>query len=149
MPSDWWLSFSSLPLFPNLRHVRASDNVFTDYGDRGPSPTPSVTSLTSLRHLSRLTLFMGGKLRLEDLRLLSTLPMLASFEAMWMHWESGHEDSAAEWEALKASKAQKQRNKRKALEKDEEEEEEEVKAEENDEDEDEGGTRQRSRGRRR
>ena len=135
MPPDWWLSFSSLPLFPNLRHVRAHDNVFTSYGDRQPSPSPSVTSLASLRHLSRLSLEMGGKLRVGDLRLLSTLPMLASFEAMWMHWESGNEETLAEWEAVKASSQKKQRTKRKVQEEEDKGEEEEVKAEDEEEEE--------------
>ena len=104
--SPW--SFSSLLLFPNLRRVETKGGVLTSHGGR-PRPhspeefaIPAVGSLVSLSHLTRISLCMGGQLSVRDLRLLSTLPALASFHAVHMTFATGSEETLEEWKAVSA-----------------------------------------------
>ena len=90
-------SFASLPLFPNLRHV---------YGLHAipPEHVPDLTSLASLRHLTRVSLYMAGCLEVWKLRLLVALPVLASFAAQYTSFEAGSAETLREWQAVRAGK---------------------------------------------
>ena len=87
---DWVASIGSIARCPNLRRVQAWNGLLTLY-DRKPH-CPSVTlttpTLSSMRHLTRVVL-CNELLVVADMRLLSTLPALASFSAQCIQFESG------------------------------------------------------------
>ena len=104
-PSDWPVSFADLVRYPNLRRVHTSNHVLTQYGrgsrgDRDASSIAPCPNLSSMRHLTSVSLFMGGEVSIEDMRLLATLPALASFSGSWMSFEHGSEDTLRQWQAL-------------------------------------------------
>ena len=113
MPADWPLTLASLLRYPNLRRLHAEDSLFARLGDRRqqqqqqqhPSPSALSPSLSSMRHLTRLSLFIpyGDPLRVEDMRLLATLPVLASFEARHTKFARGNRTTQQQWQALTAS----------------------------------------------
>ena len=125
VPRNWPWSFSTLLLFPHLRYLSTVHQALTAYH---PPLSCDVTSLVSLRHLTRLLFDQGGQLAVRDLKLLATLPALASFTAEYMHFEDGDHDTLNEWLSVSSKR---QGIKRKASE--EEEKDEDGKEEEEDE----------------
>ena len=117
--TDWPLLFPSLHLFPNLCCL----SIIDVREGRQPYPFPSVTSLASLRYLTQVSLWWSGQLAIGDLKLLSTLPALASFTVEVTSFETGSEETLREWLAVSA---QKRGKKRKAQEVEEVAEEEKV-----------------------
>ena len=104
-----------LPLFPHLRHVRAVGEVFTLHSDREPAPPcPALASLAGMRQLTRLSLRSGGQLTVDDLRLLATLPALASFAVKQLRFPRGDERTLREWQTLTAQQMSSGGKKRKA-----------------------------------
>ena len=87
------LPCSSLVLFPHLRHALMRPI-------QEPSLAAAVTSLASMRHLTRLSLAGYGLLSKDDLQLLTTLPALASLEVSQLHFPLGDEESLRDWQAL-------------------------------------------------
>ena len=96
------LAFSLLSLFPNLRHVRLNRVTFSTNEPREPDPGRPITTLTSLRQLTRLSLNSGGQLSADDLRLLVSLPALASFAVLHVGFQAGDERTMKDWLALTA-----------------------------------------------
>ena len=95
--ASWWkVALSSFPRFPNLRvvHLNGSRPIQT-------TPSPVITSLASVHQLTRLSLSCVT-LQAGDLRLLSTLPALASFAASHMPIPAGDEETERDWRALSA-----------------------------------------------
>ena len=118
-PTDSLSSFASLAQYHNLRRVHAENCVFTKYAtfdDDKPivkkrkstksSPIPPPPSLSSMRHLTRLSLTLGGQISIEDMRLLATLPVLASFSMSHMDFEDGNKVTLKQWKALTSNKRQ-------------------------------------------
>ena len=120
------LSLSSLARFLDPRRWLAALLPASSHADTAPvvcvqpHPAPPVTSLASLRHLTRITLQHGGELEAWELQLLCTLPVLASFAARFISFAAGSEETLAEWQAVTGQK--KQGRKRKARDGDEAEE---------------------------
>ena len=111
------LTIASLLHYPNLRRVEAGRGVLTDYHGRKHSHSATITPapfLSSMRHLTRLSLHLGGQLTMDDMRLLATLPVLASFVPSFIHFESGNEETLRQWQALTGNKQQLRSGKRKA-----------------------------------
>ena len=102
------LLLASLHHFPNLRHVSAFHHVSIKHAVSKPSPPP-VTSLASLRHLTRITLLVYQSLDDWALKLLSSLPVLASFVAEWAQIETGSEETLAEWLAVSSKRSTKRK----------------------------------------
>jgi len=131
-PASLSASFDSLVRFPNLRHLYASH-----YFVAASVPSSLLTSLAALRHLTRIELTSGGSLDGADMRLLATLPALASFTAKGLCFGGGSAETLAEWLAVCGKK---QGLKRKAEDDAEEEDMEDAEGKEevqDDEDEDE------------
>ena len=99
---EWPSPIPSLHLFPHLRSVRMAD--LDNSPGRQPYRFPSVTSLASLRHLTRISLWWVEQLDISDLKLLSTLPALASFTAVQMSCDGGTNETLREWLAVSAKK---------------------------------------------
>ena len=91
------LSISALRSFSNLRHVYG---LYTAQHEH----VPDLTSLASLRHLTRVSLYMAGCLEVWKLRLLVALPVLASFAAQYTSFEAGSAETLREWQAVRAGK---------------------------------------------
>ena len=132
MPAEWPLSFSTLLRLPSLCHLHVRGKLFGCWGERRPEPSPFITSLASLHHLTRITLFMStyppNSLDAIELRLLSTLPALASFTAQDVIFGDGNEETLAEF--LVVSGEKQSSKKRKASEQNEKEGKQVVEAEE-------------------
>ena len=90
-------SFASLPLFPKLRQLYSQHTAERQ-------PVLGLTSLASLRHLTRISLHMTATLDVWKLQLLAALPVLVSFAAEHTSFEAGSEETLAEWQAVSASK---------------------------------------------
>ena len=91
-----------LPCYPNLRHVRITNEGL--HWRQQPSIVPAVSSFHSLRHLTRLSLDLAGYEDARELMLLSTLPALRSFEAECMHFSDGTDETLSEWLAVSAGR---------------------------------------------
>ena len=103
-PVDLGLSFCSLLFFPNLRRVKANNEILTRFRGRVCAPLPSVSSLATLRYLTHISLRAGGEINSRDLRLLSTLPVLASLDLESMVFEDGSDETLGQWMAVSARK---------------------------------------------
>ena len=99
----------SLLLFPNLRRLSTSHSVFAFEQNSKPVPPLPVTSLTALRHLTRISLCVCSSLDHWALKLLSHLPELASFEAVQARFAEGSEETLAEWLAVSSQKDSRKR----------------------------------------
>ena len=116
--TDCPASIAHLISFPSLRYVHCDKELLPRHQRAGHtaiacSPITSTPSLSSMRHLTRVSL-LGGELT-EDMRLLLTLPTLASFSAHDMTFTSGSDDTLRQWQAFTIGKEQQQRSgKRKA-----------------------------------
>ena len=94
------VKFSSLIHFPNLRHVFVYRPISPSEDERPLFAPCSVTSLSSLRHLTRIRLSHGGLLDVWDMKLLSTLPTLTSFAIYSMKFSDGPGHTVSEWTAI-------------------------------------------------
>ena len=91
----WPSLIPSLHLFPHLRSVSVSHR-----GEgHQPYPFPPVTSLASLRYLTQVSLWHAGQFATEGLKLLSTLPALASFVTKGLTFKAGSDETLREWQA--------------------------------------------------
>jgi hypothetical protein len=81
--AKWRMSIPSLCLYPNLRHLRVTTKANPSHRllPVPPARPAGVTSLASLRHLTRVQLSNIGPLAVLDLKSLCSPPTLASFEA--------------------------------------------------------------------
>ena len=77
-------------------------------------PAAPSSSLSFMRHLTRLSLNMCGQLTVDDMSVLATLPVLASFATLGTRFESGNDDTLRQWQALIVSKQHQRSGKRKA-----------------------------------
>ena len=120
MPEGWSVEFAHLARYPNLRRIHATWPLTTHYGGGGHkhdddsarvSPSPS---LSSMRRLTRISLDDSGALSVDDMRLLITLPVLASFAVRNTSFASGNESTLRQWQALTASNESRRSAKRKA-----------------------------------
>ena len=122
MPAEWPLSFSALLRLPSLRHLHVRGKLFGAWGDRRSPPFSLNTSLASMRHLTRISLFMSeyppNSFDATELKLLATLPVLASLVMHHVIFGSGDEETLAEWLALRGDKQGRKRNAREQNEKD-------------------------------
>ena len=67
-------------------------------------PPPPVTSLASMRLLVCISLMYGNSLNPRELKLLSSLPVLASLVLQGMQFDAGDEETLAEWLAVSSKK---------------------------------------------
>jgi len=121
-------SLDSLVRFPNLRRLYNLSPHFVPRDRHSTGLTSPLASLAGLRRLTRIT-FNCGFLALEHLRLLSTLPVLASFGAQSIRFEAGNEETLTEWLAVSCKKKGTKRRLGKDEAKDESDEEREGKEE--------------------
>ena len=88
----------SLHLFPILRKVGVPY-----LGEGCPHILfPRTSSLASMHHLTQVSLWNAAQLGIEDLKLLSTLPALASFAVENVQFDKGNEETLREWLAVSA-----------------------------------------------
>ena len=99
-------SLSCLLLYPRLHHFHTSHfprhphsfmHIRRVLNSAQNSVSPPVSSGASMRHLTRISLHSGRALTVSELRLLTSLPVLASFAMEEMHFEEGNEETLAEW----------------------------------------------------
>ena len=103
IPEGWCVEFAHLARYPNLRRIHATWRLITHYGNAA-APITLSPSLSSMRHLTRISLDDSGKLSVDDMRLLATLPVLASFAVRMTDFASGNEQTLRQWQALAASR---------------------------------------------
>ena len=137
-PESCLPTFASIARCPHLRRVDTTYKPFSAQGACQHTASVLITpplTLLPMRYLICLSLFVVGEIRVVDMRLISTLPVLKSFGACRAKFESGSEDTLQQWQALTANKQG--RGKRKAdqlsgdgLEQDMQENDEEMKEEE-------------------
>ena len=107
-PPSAELPLRSLLHFPNLRRLSTSYHVFDNDEASNPLAAP-LTSLASLRHLTRISLHYHGSLDDWALKLLSSLPVLASIEVVRSRFVAGSEETLAEWLAVSSRKDSRKR----------------------------------------
>ena len=110
-PHDCPPSLYNLTFCPNLRHATLDTDLLPHIHQSSYHPVPTSLiiaspSLSSMRHLNRLSLYNGPEISINNMRLLATLPLLASFAVKQMFFESGNEDTLRQWQALSGCKPQ-------------------------------------------
>ena len=104
-PAACILSVASLVSLPSLRrlsstHFASSHLSRVSTSVEANPPARAAPSLSSMRYLTRIALCSTGTLDIGELRLLSTLPALVSFEAQFAQFEESSEETLTELLAL-------------------------------------------------